>query len=253
MYVFINLWSLVMNLSLLDLARTAHIMVGVAALATFWSAALATKGGNPHRRMGRYYVFSMSALLSLSLVMAAGMVAAGQGMRAVFNVYVALISICSVWMSWRSIRARHDVDAYRGLTCKLLCVVMGLYGSFLLVMAPKMDIPARVVMAAAFALLGLAISAWLARRIWLGADHPRWWLSEHLTGMALNFGATHASFSILGLGLWLPAVKEPWSRTTILVGWILAALVLRVWAGRRFLGSGRRFEERTLAGGSVAG
>lgn len=242
-----------MNLSVLDLARTAHILVGVAALATFWSAALAPKGGGWHRRMGRGYVVSMSALLSITLVMAAGMVAAGQGLRAVFNVYVALISICSVWMSWRSIRARNDVDAYRGLTCKLLCVVMGLYGGFLLAMAPRMDIPARMVMAAAFALLGLTISVWLARRIWLGADHPRWWLSEHLTGMALNFGATHASFSILGLGLWLPAVKEPWSRTTIVIGWILAALVLRLWAGRRFLASGRRFEARSLAGSAVAG
>jgi hypothetical protein len=66
-------------------------------------------------------------------------------------------------------------------------------------------------------------------------DHPRWWLSEHLTAMGINFAATHASFSILAGGAVFEALKEPWTRTAILTTWMVSALVVRLWAGRRFL------------------
>lgn len=222
-------------MDLFETARVVHIALGVLVLASFWSAAAVRKGSSLHRRAGRAFLLSTSALLAVTLVMAAGMVSGGQGKRAMFNVYVTLISVASVWMAWRSIEDRADIDRYRGPACKLLCALLGGYGLFLLSLAPRMEHPARVAMVVAFALLGLSISASLLWRIVRGADHPRWWLSEHLTGMALNFAATHASFSILGLGLLLPQVKEPWTRTAILVSWMLSALAVRLWAGRRFI------------------
>lgn len=222
-------------MELFETARAVHIALGMLVLASFWSAAAVRKGSPSHRRTGKAFLLSTSALLAVTLVMAAGMVIGGQGKRAMFNVYVTLISVSSVWIAWRSIEDRADIDRYRGPVCKLLCALLGGYGLFLLTLAPRMEHPARVAMVVAFALLGLSISASLLWRIVRGADHPRWWLSEHLTGMALNFAATHASFSILGLGLLVPQVKAPWTRTAILVGWMLSALLVRLWAGRRFL------------------
>jgi hypothetical protein len=117
----------------------------------------------------------------------------------------------------------------------VLCVVLGLYSIVLLAMVPKMGIPARMAMVSAFSLLGLSIAGAMAWRWRRGADHPRWWLSEHLTAMGVNFAATHASFSILALSAVIPALKEPWTRTAVLIVWMLSALVARVIAGRRFL------------------
>jgi hypothetical protein len=239
-------------MNLFEAARLAHIVVGVAVLVTFWRAALAVKGGATHRRFGRLYLLAMTVLLGLTLTMAAGMAMGGQGMRAVFNVYVALISVATVWMAWRSIADRNDVDAYRGWACKLLCAALGCYGVFLLTIVPRMGSPARMAMVMAFAVLGLVIFASLLRRIVRGADHPRWWLSEHLTAMALNFAATHASFTILGLGAILPAVKEPWTRTAILTSWMIGAGIVRWWAGRRFLGAPQAASGTISAGSSKA-
>jgi hypothetical protein len=222
-------------MALFEMFRSAHIVAGVGVLITFWGAALAQKGGTTHRRFGRAYLIAMALLLSATLVMAVGMVTSGQGMRAIFNVYVTLISVTSVWVAWRSIQDKHDVDAYRGKVLKILCFALGGYGLFLLAMVPRMGEPARMAMVFAFAVLGLVTAGTLAWRVVRGADHPRWWLADHLTGMALNFGATHASFSILGLSDIVPAVREPWIRTSILVSWMLAALLVRLWAGRRFL------------------
>jgi len=222
-------------MELFETARAVHIAFGVLVLASFWSAAVLPKGSRLHRRAGQAFLWATALLLAVTLVMAAGMAASAQGKRALFNVYVSLITVTSVWIAWRSIEDRSDVDRYRGPVCKLLCGLLGGYGLFVLSLAPLMDHPARTALVAAFALLGLAVSASLLWRIVRGADHPHWWLSEHLTGMALNFAATHASFSILGLGVLLPQVKAPWTRTAILVGWMLSALFLRLWAGRRFL------------------
>lgn len=232
-------------MDLFESARAAHIVVGVGVLLSFWGSAWVIKGSGLHRRFGRTYLVLMSTLLALTLTMAAGMAVGGQGMRAVFNVYVALISVASVWMAWRSVADRSDVDAYRGLTCKVLCAALGGYGAFLLFMVPRMGEPARMAMVLAFAVFGLTIFAALLWRIVRGADHPRWWLSDHLTAMALNFAATHASFTILGLGALLPAVKAPWNRTAILVSWMTAAWLVRWWAGRRFMAAPQRAAEHT--------
>lgn len=222
-------------MDLYESARLAHIAVGIVVLASFWGAALAPKGSLPHRRFGRVYVLAMAVLLAATLVIATGSALAGNPMRAIFNVYVSLISVASVWMAWSSIARRGDFARYRGWPYKLLCFALGGYGLFLLSAVPRMGSPARMAMVAAFALLGLAIAAAMAWRLVRGADHARWWLSEHLTAMSINFAATHASFSILALSTLVPALKEPWTRTAILVAWMSSALVVRLWAGRRFL------------------
>lgn len=222
-------------MSLYEHARLVHIALGVLVLVSFWGAALVRKGGVAHRRFGRTYVFAMAALLAATLVIAAGMVMAGSPMRAVFNVYVSLISVASVWMAWSSISRRDDIERYRGWPYKLICFALGGYGLFLLTMAPKMGIPARMAMVTAFSVLGLSIAAVMAWRIVRGADHARWWLSEHVTAMSINFAATHASFSILAMSAVFPALKEPWTRTIILTAWMVSALVVRLWAWQRFL------------------
>ncbi len=226
-------------MTLYEGARHAHVLIGTAVLVSFWWAALAAKGSAMHRRGGRWYLFSMTVLLAATLVIAAGHVASGLPMRAVFNVYVTLISVVTVWMAWRSIRDRTDPGRYLGPVYRVLCLALGGYGLFLLVIASRMGEPARMAMVTAFAVLGLSIAGSMAWRLYRGADTARWWLAEHLTAMAMNFAATHASFSLLAGATVLPALKDPWVRTWVLSGWMIAAWALRIWAGRRWLGEGR--------------
>lgn len=221
-------------MTIFELALNAHILAGTVVLATFWTAALAAKGGAVHRLGGRVYVLAMTLLLGLTLVMTAGMVLHGDPRRAMFNVYVSLISVASVWIAWSSIRWKNDIERYLGWPYKAICIALFAYGGFVLSLAPRMPEPARVAMVFAFAVLGLGIAFAMAWRLWKRADSPRWWLAEHLTGMGINFAATHASFSILAGGSVFPALKDPWTRTGILAAWMVSALVVRLWAGRRF-------------------
>ncbi len=231
-------------MTLFLMSKYVHILFGFLALVSFWGAAFVAKGSQRHRRFGRFYLIVMAALLSVTLIMAVGLVLTDQGKRATFNVYITLVAATSVWMAWRSIVDRDNVNAFRGIVCKTLCAVLTVYALFLLfVIVPKVEPFAVKVMVVAFAVLGLATTGSLLYRIVRGADHKQWWLSDHLTAMALNFGATHSSMTILGLGSVVPALKDPVARTTILIGWIIAALLVRLWAGRRFLKHTRRNEQ----------
>lgn len=191
-----------------------------------------------HRRAGRVYALAMAVLLAVTLVMTAGMVLDGDPRRAMFNVYVSLISVVSVWIAWSSVRFKHDVNRYLGWPYKASCAALLAYGLFVLSLAPRMPDAARTAMVAAFAVLGLSIAAAMVWRLFKRADQPRWWLAEHLTGMGVNFAATHASFSILAGSSVFAALKDPWVRTAILVAWMCSALLVRLWAGRRLLGRG---------------
>jgi hypothetical protein len=240
-------------MDLYESARAVHIAIGTVVLASFWTAAAARKGSALHRRGGRIYVIAMTGLLSMTLVMSAGMVMAGTPMRAVFDIYVTLISVASVWMAWRSIADKDDFPRYRSRTYKGICAALAIYALVLLILIPKMGVPARMAMVGAFATLGLVIAGAMAWRIVRGADHSKWWLSEHLTAMAINFAATHASFSILAGGSVFPPLKEPWTRTAILTAWMLSALAVRIWAGKRFLRGRGRAPESPASPSSTPG
>jgi hypothetical protein len=222
-------------MTVFELALDAHILIGTVVLASFWTAALSAKGGVTHRRGGRIYVVAMTLLLAMTLAMTVGMALDGDPRRALFNIYVTLISVASVWIAWSSIRWKADVRRYLNWPYKLLCAAMFGYGAFVLSLAPRMPEPARAALVFAFAVLGLSIALAMAWRLWKRDDTPRWWLAEHLTGMGINFAATHASFSILAGGSAFPALKEPWIRTGILVAWMASALLVRLWAARRFM------------------
>lgn len=217
------------------LALDAHIVIGTLVLASFWTAALAAKGSTLHRRGGRIYVFAMAALLAMTLVMVTGMLLGGDPRRALFNVYVSLISVVSVWMASSSIACRHDIRRYLGWPYRLLFGALAGYGLFVLSLAPRMPHPAQAAMVGAFGVLGLSIAAAMGWRLWKRDDSPRWWLAEHLTAMGINFAATHASFSLLAGASVIPALKDPWVRTAVLVAWMSSALWIRLWAGRRYL------------------
>ena len=239
-------------MSLFLVSKYVHILLGFLALVGFWGAALQTKGSPRHKRFGRLYVVVMALLLATTLIMSVGMVISDQGKRATFNVYISLVAGTSVWMAWRSIVDRDNVNAFRGIVCKLLCAVLTVYALFLLfVIVPKVGPPAVKLMVCAFAVLGLATTGSLLWRIVRGADHPRWWLSDHLTAMSLNFGATHSSMTILGLSSLVPAVNDPAMRTTILICWMAAALLVRIWVGHRFLKPAPHTEPHYLQGGAA--
>jgi len=127
-----------------------------------------------------------------------------------------------------------DVRRYLNWSYKLLCVALFGYGAFVLSLAPRMPEPARAALAVAFAVLGLSIASAMAWRLWKRDDSPRWWLAEHLTGWASTSPPlTPRSRSSRAAACFrAEGTMDPYRHP---VAWMTSALLVRLWAGRRFM------------------
>lgn len=229
-----------------------HTIFGTPALLTFWIAALSRKGGTLHRGAGRIYVASMVGLLVTTVPLIALRAREGRVGMAVFLTYLTLITGAAVWLSWRSIRQRRDPARYTGPLYRAVGTVLFLSGLGILALSFTAGSLPRGVFMAGLSTVGIVVGASMWRLVRLGPIHPRWWLGEHLTGAALNFGATHASFFGLGLRNVLPELTGPWLSPVIQVGFVVLALLLRLQLGRRHLRR-RRPEPSPLPSASPGG
>jgi uncharacterized membrane protein len=216
-----------------------HAVFGVPALITFWIAALARKGGPLHRTAGRIYVASMLGLLATTVPLIAIRALEGRIIVAVFLGYLFLITAAAVWLSWRSIRQRRELSRFTGRAYRAVGAALLLSGLGVLGLSFGAGSLPRTIFMAGLSLVGIVVGSNMWWFIWRGASDNRWWLGQHMTGAALNFGATHASFFGLGLRNALPTLSGPWVSTIVQVGFVALALVLRLWLGRRYLRRGR--------------
>jgi hypothetical protein len=222
-------------MDLYSFGRILHVSVGAITLATFWIAALAKKGGILHRRAGAIYLVSLIAILATAGLMLLGRLSHGDTSTAVWIGLLMIFIGTSAWLAWSSIRQQQNVALLTGRLYKVLAlfnIAAGvlMVGLFFLTRFPLILILSSV---------GFAMGTAMWRLVLRGPRDHRWWLEQHMNAAAVNFAATHDSFLSLAVGSVIPVLREPWPRALIAVSVLSAALVLRIWMGRAYLGSPR--------------
>lgn len=238
-------------MELYQLGRTLHIAVGTVTLATFWLAALARKGGVLHRRAGRVYLLSLIGILATAFVMLAAQLRSGDTSMAAFIAFLSVYLGTSAWLAWFSIRRQADPALLIGWTYKALASLNIATGVLMIGLFLITRIPIILVLSS----VGLGVG-WSMWRLALRTTHDRlWWLELHMNAATVNFGATHDTFLALAVGSVVPMLREPWIRAFISLVVLSIALGLRIWLGRRYLGSRRTTDgisSRSFVSGSVA-
>lgn len=216
-------------MDLFDLGRMLHSSAGIVALASFWTAAFAQKGGWLHRRAGKTYLLSLIVVLLFSTLMVAGRAMRGEPAVAVFLAFLISLVGSASWLMWGSIRYRRDParlvnGLYRGLASWLIVAGLAMFA---------FGVSTGVALRMFLSLLGIGfgVNMW---RLALVADRGgRWWLAQHMNGVTLNFIATHDSFIALGLGSVVPEIRQSVPRMLVAVSLTVIAISVRVWAGRQ--------------------
>ncbi len=211
-----------------------HVLFGVVALVTFWTAGLALKGSALHKRAGKVYLAAMAAVLvpALPLAIRIGLERSTTG--GVFLLYLWVITVTSTWLSWRAIRDKRDWRKFAGpvfrglmwanLASALVVVVTGIF------FAESMQL-----IIISFSAVGF-IGFWQMRRFTRQAPaDPRWWLEQHLGGMIGNGVATHIAFLAIGLPKLAPALAGPVLQNIAWLGPLACAFLARWYLGRKFL------------------
>jgi hypothetical protein len=217
-------------LDLYALGLTLHSAVGIAALGSFWVAALARKGGGAHRRAGKIYLVSMVGVMTLAGLMVAGKAVQGDPRVAVFFAFLISLVGTASWLTWFSVRRRRQPEGITGRTYRALAtwlVAAGLLAFF------GLGLPRRAPLVMFLSLLGLGFGANMWRLALAPRRDGRWWLAHHMNGAMLNFIATHDSFLALGVGSVVPELRQGVPRMTVAVSLTVIAVAVRAWKSRR--------------------
>ncbi len=213
-----------------ELVRYTHAGLGAIALLTFWTAGLATKGSPIHRLAGKIYLVAMVVVLTAAIPLDIRILQSGHVINAAFLGFLLLLTVTSVWVSWRAIADKRDFARFIGPVYRALAVANGVAGTAIL----ALGLSRGGILLIAFSTVGLIGAFNMTRNILRGSRDPRWWLREHFTAMLANGIATHIAFLSIGLPRLVPAWDGP---VLFYFGWLgplVVAIVARVILGLRY-------------------
>lgn len=209
-----------------QVARGAHIALGVVAFVVAPVALATRKGGRVHRVAGWVYLPTMTAAAVTAAVLAA---VTGNQPFVWIGIFGAYLGVSG----YRAVRLKPGVaagpfDRVFAIAAVLFFVAMLAAGGLSAASAPATTIPV-----VSFAVVGLVLSAADVRRLSVARRGAADWLTGHLAGMVSSYIAAVSAFSVVNLGgwplpvriLWAPAVGIP-----LLLLW-RAAWVRRARAG----------------------
>ncbi len=220
-------------MSLQVMSYFLHVGLGTLALATFWTAGMSRKGSPVHRAAGKVYLLAMAGLLAAAVPLTVSL-AARNPVAGAFLCYLIVITLTSVWTSWRAVQDKRDWARFTGPVYKALMwanLVTGLGIAYLgLFITTQM-----AVIFVAFSSIGI-ISFF---RMWRFSRRPpqdvRWPLRQHLAAMLGNGIATHIAFLSIGLPKVLPMLAGPTLQNVAWLGPLVAASLAGVYFTRKYL------------------
>lgn len=172
-----------------------HAWIGALALVSFWTAALARRGGQAHRYAGRVFLLAMAGILITALPLTIATWLRGQTIWAVFLAYLLILVGVNCLNAWRVIRYRDEFSRYANGGFRAGAIVLGLAGLGVVAVGIKHNAAILI----AFGAIGPLV-AWqnlkLARS---GPTSRQWWLRSHYGAMIGNGVATHIAFFQIGL------------------------------------------------------
>lgn len=230
-----------------SLLAIAHAGFGTLALLTFWTAGLARKGSPLHVRAGKVYLLSMAALLAFALPMSLMIVFAyGKPVIGGFLLYLIVITVTGVWLSWRAIRDKRDWARYTGPVYRALMwlnlaagIGIALVGLFI---AQQMQL-----IIVSFSLIGILGFVRMRRFAAQPPTEPRWWMRQHLNAMLGNGVATHIAFLSIGLPRLLPMLQGPLFQNIAWLAPLGVAVLAGAYLSRKYLSAPVRGRTQTAA------
>jgi hypothetical protein len=202
-----------------------HVSLGVAALLSYWVAALAKKGSGPHKLAGKVYVLVMVGLLLPAIPLSWRALQHFSVVFGLFLFYLLLITGTALWRAWTAVRRKRDFAAYANAGFRRLGWANVAAGAAVLGIGAATPQPILI----GFSVVGILGGRGMLVLAERGPAHPRWWMAEHI-GAVLGCGvATHIAFLLLGLPRLLPA---GWNGPGLATFSWLAPLVVSAIAAR---------------------
>jgi hypothetical protein len=221
-------------MSLYKIVLSLHGLLGALALVTFWLAGLTRKGSPVHRAAGKVYLAAMVVLLVSAVPLALRILLTKSLVAGAFLLYLEVITITTVWNSWRAIRDKRDWKRYTGPVHRTLAWLNVGSGAAILVLGFVAGGSLRYILVG-FSLIGLLAGRGMLRFARAAPTEPKWWLREHFGAMLGNGVATHIAFLSIGLPKLLPSLAGPVMHNVAWLGPLAVAVVARWLLDRKYM------------------
>ncbi|MEZ5501013.1 MAG: hypothetical protein R3E77_16475 [Steroidobacteraceae bacterium] len=219
-----------------DILLSMHGLVGVAALVTYWAAALARKGSPLHIVSGRIYLLAMLGICATAIPMAAIFLARGRTVPGVFLGYLVLITATAMWGGFRAIRLKRSESSFRAGSYPAVSVANLAAGLLVLALGLANTSP----LLSGISFIGISIGVGNLRRLRSPLGVSNWWIMEHY-GAMLGCGiATHVAFLSIGLNRLIQAAGMQLPGTVSLLAWALpvtTAAIAAIMLNRKYAGA----------------
>jgi hypothetical protein len=183
-----------------ELVRNVHILAGVIALATFWTAASLRKGSPAHLTVGRTFMIAMTVIALTGVPLALAAFARGRPILGTVLLYIVVITVTPTWLAWRAVRDNRDWARFVGPTYRALAWLNIAAG--LLVLGFGLSVQNALLML--IAPIGPVAGFFMLRFARAEPTEKRWWLVRHY-GSIIGAGiATHVAFLNIGFARMLP-------------------------------------------------
>jgi hypothetical protein len=205
---------------------TAHIVAGFLSLLLFWIPMLAKKGGDLHKKVGRWYLLFMWIVVSTAAILSFENLMTGQLTMGIFLGFISFITANPLWHGIGVLKhGMHAPESFRTkhlvfrIAIALLALSMVVYG----IVALKGE--GAAILMFLFGALGLADTPRIIREL-RGAKNPVNPIREHLVDMCTTGIAAYTAFFVFGANQYLEMVLTgywmvlPWIAPTV-VGSIL--------------------------------
>jgi uncharacterized membrane protein YiaA len=220
-------------MTLHTLTYLVHVGLGTLALATFWTAGMSRKGSPIHRLAGKVYLLAMTGLL-LAAVPLTATLAARNPVAGAFLAYLIIITVTSVWTSWRAVRDKKDWVRFIGPVYRTLMWANLVSGLAIACVGLFITTQMQVIFVA-FSSIGIIgfVRMWRFSR--QAPVDPRWSLRQHLGAMLGNGIATHIAFLTIGLPKLLPFLAGSSLLNLAWLGPLVVASLAGVYLTRKYL------------------
>ena len=208
-----------------------HIGLGVAALLSYWVAALASKGSAPHKLAGKIYLLVMIGLLIPAIPLSVRILLEKSVMFGWFFFYLLLITGSALWQGWFAIRHKRDFSRYTGVGFRRLAWANLAAGVAILGLGAATVQPILL----GFSAVGILNGRRMLQLAKSQPAHPRWWMEQHIGAMIGCGVATHIAFLLVGLPRLLPALAGPTMQTAAWLAPLALSFLARFWLGRKYL------------------
>lgn len=185
-----------------------HIVCGFASLILFWIPVAVKKGGNAHRKVGLWYVYTMSVVALSALILSIENLLTDRITLGLFLGFLSLLTARPLWLGIECLNCKQGLKSRYKVIHFSTSVVLAIAGFGLLMFGLSSSSSLATVMIV-FGILGLtAIIDVITMLRATYSVQSKQWLKDHIANMFVGGIAAHTAFLVFGGQSILPSFEN---------------------------------------------